>query len=211
MGWDPSLTAVAITLISTLVIAYSNRVGSRFPPEGMIAIFYMLASSAAILLIAKNPQGETDLMNVLFGNILTVNRRQLIETFAVALPCVLVTAVFFRMFMFTAFDREMASACGIKSDLWQAVYFLMLGTVIVVGIRMSGALLTFAYLVIPAYVGLRLSRSLKGVVAWGLLLGPVSTFLGLWLSFAKDLPTGPSVTIILVGFGLLSFVTSSLF
>jgi len=144
MGWDPSLTAIAITLTATLAIAYAGRISTRFPPEAIIAIFYMAASSLAILLISKNPQGEVDLMNVLFGNILTVNQRQLTETAFVAIPSavilILILSAFY--FIFTAFDREMASACGIRADLWQALYFLMLGSVIVVGIRMSGALLT---------------------------------------------------------------------
>src|SRR5262249_53216430 len=147
-------------------------------------------------------QGETDLMNVLFGNILTVNSRQLWETLAVGLPAIAVVLGFFRLFLFTAFDAEMASALGIRSAAWQAFFYLILGSVIVTGIRISGALLTFAYLVIPAYCGLRLSRNMKGVVLWSLAIGPLTTFFGLWASFLFDLPTGPTITALLVAISL---------
>jgi len=198
LGWNPSITAVAITLGATFALAVASHRSTRFPPEALVAITYMAASSAAILIIAKNPQGEVELMNVLFGNILTVSARQLWETLAVAVPSVVVVLGFMRSFVFTAFDAEMASALGIRSGAWQAFFYLILGSVIVSGIRISGALLTFAYLVIPAYCGLRLSRSVRGVVAWSLVIGPVATFVGLWASFSLDLPTGPTITALLV-------------
>jgi iron/zinc/copper transport system permease protein len=209
LGWNPSITAVVITLGATFSLALAGHRSSRFPPEALVAITYMAASSAAILIIAKNPQGEVDLMNVLFGNILTVNSRQLWETLAVGIPSIFIVLFFLRSFLFTAFDGEMASALGIRSGRWQAFFYLILGSVIVSGIRISGALLTFAYLVIPAYCGLRLSRTVKGVVAWSLGIGPVATFLGLWASFLFDLPTGPTITALLVVFSLFVIATKS--
>jgi zinc transport system permease protein len=203
IGLNPSLTGVAITLGATFILAIASHRPSRFPPEALIAIVYLLASSAAILMIAKNPQGEVDLMNVLFGNILTVNHRQLFEALAVAIPSFAVILIFFRHFLFTAFDTEMASACGIHAGVWQTLFYLILGSLIVTGIRTSGAMLTFAYLVIPGYCGLRLSRTMKGVAIISALIGPVCTFFGLWISFAHDLPTGPSITALLVIAALL--------
>lgn len=204
LGTNPSLTAVAITLGATFFLAIASHRPSRFPAEALIAIVYMAASSAAILMIAKNPSGEVDLMNVLFGNILTVNNHQLGEAIVVGVPATAIILFFFRSFLFTAFDSEMASTCGFSSGLWQSVFYLLLGGVIVTGIRISGALLTFAYLVIPAYCGLRLSQSMKGVVFYSLVIGPVTTFLGLWASFSWDLPTGPTITAILVVTAVLS-------
>lgn len=200
---NPSLTGVAITLGATFILAVASHRPSRFPPEALIAIVYLLASSAAIIMIAKNPQGEVDLMNVLFGNILTVSHHQLLEVLAVAIPSFAAIILFFRHFLFTAFDSEMASACGINSGIWHTLFYLILGSLIVTGIRMSGAMLTFAYLVIPGYCGLRLSRSMKGVAIISALIGPICTFLGLWISFANDLPTGPSITALLVIAALL--------
>jgi zinc transport system permease protein len=198
LGTNPSLTAVVITLVATFVLAFASRRTNRFPPEALIAIVYMFASSMAILMIAKNPAGEVDLMNVLFGNILTVNDHQLWESVWVAVPTVAFILFFFRFFVFTSFDPEMASTIGVSTSFWQASFYLMLGAVIVVGIRMSGALLTFSYLVIPAYCGLRISKKMKWVAAWSVVIGPTATFLGLWISFAHDLPTGPTITAVLV-------------
>ena len=204
IGMNPSVTAVLITLGATFLLAFFTHRASRFPAEALIAIVYMFASSAAILMIAKNPSGEVDLMNVLFGNILTVNNTQLTEALIVGIPTAGTLLLFFRSFLFTAFDSEMASTCGIAAPRWQALFYFFLGAVIVTGIRISGALLTFAYLVIPAYCGLRLSRSMKGVVLAAVIIGPLATFFGLWASFSWDLPTGPAITAILVVMALVS-------
>jgi ABC-type Mn2+/Zn2+ transport system permease subunit len=210
IGYDPSLVSIVVTFFAVFVLALATRRSGRFPAEALIAIVYMLASAAAILLIAKNPQGETEIMNVLFGNILTVNARQLWEAFGVGIATFLCLVVFFRSLLFSAFDPEMAMTCGLNSALWQALFYVMLGAEIVVGIRMSGALPTFAYLVIPAYAGLRLSRRMSGVVLWSVVVGPISTFIGLWLSFNYDLPTGPTITETLVAAGILSIAACNL-
>src|SRR5271169_1014512 len=67
----PFPVALVLTIVSFL--ALSRIVDSpRFPPEALIGILYAGGSAASVLLIAKAPRGEADILNILFGNILTV-------------------------------------------------------------------------------------------------------------------------------------------
>ncbi len=207
LGLDPTVTAVLITLSCSFILAFTQTKPSRFPNETNIAIMYLFASSLAILLIAKNPAGEVDLLNVLFGNILTVNKTQLLESLLVSVVCLACCGLFFKSIFFTSFDYEMAKAIGVNTLLWTVLFYFLLGFQIVTSIRLSGALLSFAYLVIPAYCGLRLANSMRNVVITSLLIGPISTFVGLWFSFNFDLPTGASMTAALVIAALLSIFT----
>ena len=208
-GLNPTVTAFAITLGCIGILAYIQSRPKRFPPEALIALVYMLASSAAVLLIAKNPAGETELLNVMFGNILTVHSEDLIKVGITSGLTFATVMFFFRCFLFVSFDPEMAAISGMKASLWHSIFYILLGVMIVVGIQLSGALLTFSYLILPAYVGLKLSKSLKGAVAWSLTLGPIATFFGLWLSFVYDLPSGPSITAVLGVCALLSSLRRS--
>ena len=204
MGFNPTMTSMVITLLSIGVLAFAQSKPSRFPPEALIALVYMLASSAAILLIAKNPAGESELLNVMFGNILTVHNEDILKASLASGVTLGLLLLFFRSFLFVAFDSEMALISGIKTNIWTSLFYILLGVMVVVGIQLCGALLTFAYLILPAYTGLKLTRSLKGAVALSLVLGPIATFLGLWASFAGDLPSGPAITVVLALGALLS-------
>lgn len=208
IGLDPTITAIFITLICTFVLAFTQTKPSRFPNETNIAMMYLFASSLAIILIAKNPHGEVDLLNILFGNILTVNQVQLYEAIIISTLSILTCGLFFRKIFFTSYDYEMAKAIGIKTLNWTLLFYLFLGLQIVTGIRLSGALLCFAYLVIPAYCGLRIARSIKTVLFLSMLIGPISTFIGLTISFNYDLPTGATITAVLVFFAFISILIS---
>ncbi len=68
---SPFPIAVALTILSFLFLA---RVADsrRLPPEALIGMLYAGGAAASVLLIAKSPRGEADILNILFGNILTV-------------------------------------------------------------------------------------------------------------------------------------------
>src|ERR1700704_4542687 len=77
LGWHPSGAAVQIAALSAalcgaMVLTWTER---RWPEvqEAIIGVVYVLASSAAILLLAKNPRGGENLKELLIGQILWVN------------------------------------------------------------------------------------------------------------------------------------------
>src|ERR1017187_4703774 len=71
LQYEPFAVALVLTVLTFLVL---SRVADspRLPPEALIGMLYAGGSAAAVLLIVKAPRGEADIVNVLFGNILTV-------------------------------------------------------------------------------------------------------------------------------------------
>lgn len=78
-----------------------------------------------------------------------------------------------------------------------------MGLIISFGIRVSGVLLIFAMLVIPAVVSLLFVKNINKVFFIAIMINLISVFLGLFGSFKLDLPSGPTIVAFLLGILLL--------
>ncbi len=104
--------------------------------------------------------------------------------------------LFFKEIQAILFDREIALAVGIPEKSLYYLIVFMLGLTIAVSMRMIGALLVDAFVLLPAMAAGMIARSLKQSFILSSLFGLVSGMSGLYLSFRFDLPA--SSTIILV-------------
>jgi ABC-type Mn2+/Zn2+ transport system permease subunit len=201
MGWNPSLISLALTLGG--VAAFSVKTKDRSTTqESVIGVGYAVASALAVLFVAKSAQGESRMLEVLSGNILTITPAQVWWMAGTAAAAVAVMALLGKQFLFSMFDQETAQAAGIRVGLWDLAFFLMLGVIISLAIRLAGTLLVFAFLVLPAVTGLLLSKRLDRIRAIAMASACVATIGGLYASVKMDLPTGPAIvacSFVLVG------------
>lgn len=184
---DPLLYALLFTFAGASLFALGNGEG-RIPQEAVMGIVYIVASAVAILLVAKVPHGEAEVLKVLFGDLLAVTSGQL-ELMSLLFGLVaLIHLVWRGRFTRLATQEEREGGWG-----WNLLFYLSLGLVIAVAIRSGGVLLVFSYLVIPAVASLLWAREMPWglVLAWG--VGLMGTAGGLMLSYRADLPTGASI------------------
>lgn len=200
VGLSPMLGSIAVMLAGVWLLSVRWG-GRRIRQDAFIGVGYVVASAFAILLIAKSPKGEGSLLDVLFGNILTVTASDVTAT-AVALALVLLFhAVFYKELLFVSFDPDTATASGFNSRLWEALLYVTIGLSIACAIHAVGVLLAFAALVIPAVTALLLTRRMAGAFTVSIIAGLLPVPIGLYLSFVADLPS--AATIVATSFGLL--------
>ena len=197
LGMHAEWVAMAATLVGVALLSIRPR-RVVLPAEGAIGIGFALASTLAILIIAKTPGGEGDTLLLLYGNILAVPPRELIELAFVSPLLILVHVLFRRQFFMVAFNPEISQAAGVRVQFWNFLLYMTLGVGIASGIHVAGSLLTFAYLVVPPLAGLMIARRAWHVLVFSLILAVAGTVLGIWGSVRWDLPTGPSIVAALV-------------
>ena len=95
---------------------------------------------------------------------------------------------------------------GIRVIVSELFYFFALGLAFSAASKVAGALLVFCYLVVAPSVALLLSRRLWLVMAVAVLVAIVSTMLGLYWSFSRDLPTNQTVAVTTCGGFVLVFL-----
>ncbi len=192
----PFPIALAMTVAS--FVALSRLSGSgRLPPETLVGMLYAGGSAASVLLIAKAPRGEADILNILFGNILTVPVEMLWTLAAVFAVLSLLQFFAAKEFLISAYDPDMGRALGIRVGAWNMLFYAALGVAVAVSIRAVGALLTFTMLVAPGAAALSLTQRLSRAFALATVLGVVSSVAGVALSYQYDLPTGSTIVAVL--------------
>lgn len=200
MGFNPFLGAVLLMFvgIGMFSVRWAPR---RVARESFIGVGWAVASAFGVIFIAKSAKGEAHMHDLLFGNILTVDPRSVLLT-AAGLALVLVAhALFAKEFLFVSFDADTAEASGYRARFWDLLLYTTIGLAIAFSIHTVGVLLAFAALVLPPVTALLLTRRLKAAFGASVLLGLVPVPIGLYLSFARDLPA--SAVIVAVMFVLL--------
>jgi ABC-type Mn2+/Zn2+ transport system permease subunit len=182
---------VAALLGVALLSIHPKKVG--LPGEGPIGIGYALASTLAILFVAKTPGGEADTLLLLYGNILAVPDWHLLELWVLAPALVLLHVLLRRRFLVTCFSPDAARASGVRVGAWTLLLYVTLGTGIAAGMEIAGSLLTFTYLVVPALAGQMLARRSWHMPAIAVAVAVVGTIAGLAGSVLWDLPSGPTI------------------
>lgn len=193
----PESVALAATLVGAAAFAVRPR-RVNLPSEGAIGIGFALASTLAILLVAKTPGGEGDTLLLFYGNILAVRPTELLELAIVCPLLVGAHALFSREFLIVSFNPDTARATGMRVGMWNLFLYATLGVGIAFGIRVAGSLLTFSFLVLPALSGLMLARKTWHMAAIAIVVAVVASVFGLDLSVHWDLPSGPTVVAALV-------------
>ena len=188
----PVAMALIVTIAGAMFFGMGGAGRGGVPHDAVIGVTYAVAAAAGILLIAKARVGEAhDLF--LQGNILGITRVDTYVLLAVAVPVLLVHAVFYKEFLFVSFDRETARTLGYRVRFWNLLLYLTLGVVIAYAMQFAGVMLVFNFLVLPAVTGILLARSMRGVFAVATAAGLLAAVLGFSASVPLDLPSGPTI------------------
>lgn len=195
-GGDPALYSAAFTMMGAFLFSALDFKNSRVPQEALIGIVYAVASALAILILSKAPHADSDVTAILFGNILAVMPGQL-QAMAIAfILIVLLGLVAHKKFMSVSIPSHEPNQTLQKPRLlgfWNLLFYLSLALVISYAIRAAGVLLVFSYLTVPAVSALFLFRKTAWVLLFSILLAGLTSFIGLYVSYAYDFPPGASI------------------
>lgn len=189
MGWEPQgikvqIAAVSAALLGALLLTWTEK---KWPEvqEALIGVFFVLAASAGILLLANNPHGGEHLKDLLAGQILWVSMSQLLP---VSLLTVLILAAWF----------------ALKDKMGRAGFYGLFALAVTASVQMVGIYLVFSSLIIPALAVRNWPESRKVLGAY--LIGATAYVLGLALSAIFDLPSGAVIVWCLAVVGVFSNV-----
>ncbi|MBL7154428.1 MAG: metal ABC transporter permease [Phycisphaerae bacterium] len=166
--------------------------------EAVIGISYAVTAAAALFLIGIAP-GHAHAQEMLAGNLLWVTWRHIILSLAVFCAVGLCFYVFRKPLSAISEDYHQAheSAIGGRIILWDFLFYSLLGVVITLAVRVTGVVVVFALLIIPATTSALFSARLGLRMLIALATVTAATILGLLLSYYFDFSVGPAVAIFL--------------
>ncbi len=203
------LTSIPLifTLGGALLMSFINIRDKRLKQEAVIGILYAFASALTVLFISKTAHGDSDIQEVLFGNILSVSWAQ-ITAMGIAFGAILlVQLVFFKKFfaLTESFENGLNHLVGIF-NIWNFLFYISIGLAIVFAVKVNGVIPVFSYLIIPAVSAIMLAKSRTAVLIIAIIISILGSFFGLNFSFHYDFPAGSSIVVVLGGIFLLAAI-----
>lgn len=185
-------------LFGILLNFLRNRTG--LSPDTLIGVFLSvsLALGASLLLMLAGKINVHILENVLFGSVLTVSPEDLLVLGIVALLVVALAVPLYNRIMLASFNPQLAAVRGVAVKTLDYLFVVMVTLVTVAAVKVIGAILVGALLVIPAAAARLVSQSLKGFFFASVLIATLSTLAGILLPIVFDLPIPSGAAIILV-------------
>jgi len=195
----------AFCLLSALGMVYVKR-RSTLPPDTLIGVFLALTLGLGIcLLVAVTRRFNIhQVESAMFGSLLTVTDGDLaLLVFAGILVCVLLAREYNGLLL-DSLSPPLASVEEIDSAYVEYLFAVLLTVAIVVSLKVIGALLVEALVVVPAAAARNLARSTRGYLLWSIGIAFLAGAGGLGISTRLLVPTGGAVVLAL---SLLFFVT----
>jgi zinc/manganese transport system permease protein len=180
---------VAVALLAGLV---ARR--SALREDASLAAFYLISLAIGVLLVSVKSR-NIDLLHVLFGSVLSLDREALMLIGGIATTSLFGLAVLYRPLVIECADPDFMRQAGGPGMLAHLGFLLLAVLNLVAGFHALGTLMAVGIMILPAATARLLCERLDTMLAVAVgsaLLGSIG---GLLMSFHLDVPAGPAVVL----------------
>jgi zinc/manganese transport system permease protein len=202
LGLSATLGFFAFCIAAALVIAAVPRTAggaSSSEEAALIGTVQAFALAAGFLFVSLYGGFLNGLTSVLFGSFLGITDAQVVTLAVVAVVVVAMLAVVRKPLLFSSVDPDVASARGVPSRLLSTMFLVVLGSAVAEASQITGALLVFALLVVPAASAQVLTARPGASFALATGFGIAITWAGLACAYYSPYPVGFWTTTIAFG------------
>lgn len=201
---NPTYGAIISALAAALLI---SRIQQKHAAreDSLIGAIWVSGMALGLLCFQVTPS-YVDPMSYLFGNILLINRQELIIT---AILGIIVTGCLFRYhkeLTGIAFDPEFAELRGLQIHRWNLLLLTLTALTIVIMVSLVGIVLVIALLTLPPALAMHKKASSQALLIRSTIACAMLMTGGTLVSYAIDLPAGP----VIIGITGVSYLCSTL-
>lgn len=198
--------AVVVGVLAALGISAISQ-NSRIKSDASIGIVFSASFALGIILITM-AESATDLTQILFGNILHVRSSDMWLTIGIGVIVLATVIVFFKELLVSSFDETMAEVYGLKTRLIHYGIMVLLTLVTVASLQTVGIILVVSMLITPASTAYLLTNRLSTMIILASSFGALSSIIGIYFSFAYNLPSGPVIALAATAIFLIALIFS---
>lgn len=202
-GVNPILAAMAFAVASACGVQWMSARG-RIREDSAIAVFWTFGMAIGIIFSFLAPGFTPDLSSYLFGNILTINRTDILLLAILSMVLAVFFTLFLRPIMAIAFDREFARSQRMPVTFFEYALMMLIALTIVSCLRMVGIVLAISLLTLPQMTANLFTYSFKRIIWLSIGIGYLSCLGGLFLSYKLQIPSGAAIIFISILFYALS-------
>ncbi|MBU6229364.1 MAG: metal ABC transporter permease [Cyanobacteria bacterium REEB459] len=205
LGLNPAAVLLPFAVAFALGVTYLLE-RTRLWTDALLNIIYSSSLAIAIITLTFVGQYKGGLNNLLFGDILAIQPMDLALSGGLLIGTGVFLGLTLRTQMLITLHEPLAIARGVAVSAHRTAFIVLLSLAVGISIKAIGVLLVSAFVVIPACAARLLSRTFTSYVLLSASLGGLSAVVGMVVSAAMDLPSGPSIVATQLGFFLLAMV-----
>lgn len=190
-GVDPFIGAfLALGAVTVIVFFLERRFALSI--DAIVGVAFTVALAIGMILVPNERAIEA-----LFGDIATVGREDVVFGVSLGIALIILTLVLFKRFAHATFSKELSRDETAADGRAEFLFLIAVALAIALGIKVVGALLMGAMMILPVVAAKNVAWSLKSMTAFAVALGVCEMVGG--ISFAKTYGVVPGAAIILIG------------
>ncbi len=188
---------VGIFTIALMVVLalYCLERRDSLPTDTLLGLFSHGGLALGIVLLSFFPDMRLSLHSLLFGDILTVSRLDLLSVWVGGAAGLTVLYWIWRPLLVTTVNADLAAVSGLRPARAHLIFGVLLAAVIAASIKIVGVLLIVALLIIPAATVRRFASSPENMALGAAIMGILAVMGGLFASASFNTPSGPSIVV----------------
>jgi zinc transport system permease protein len=192
LGFSPLKVSIPLVMLAAFLLL-RIREHSKLRGDAAIAIISCSSLAIGVIIMSMTVGMNTDICNYLFGSILAIKQEEVYLCVAISVVIFALFAFFYNKIFAVIFDESYAKASGTNIEFYNMLLALLTAVIIVIGMRIMGAMLISSLIIFPALTSMRLLKTFKSVIICSCILSVVCFMLGIVVSFAYSIPTGASI------------------
>ncbi|WP_237205376.1 anchored repeat-type ABC transporter permease subunit [Rothia nasimurium] len=200
---------VAGVITAILVAIFSQN--QKLKEDSVIGIFFAGSFALGITIISLAPGYSGSVQDFLFGSIVGISGADVAQAAAIAAVLALVLGLFHKEIVAVSLDKESAKAAGLPVLALDILLYVVVTVSVVISLQTLGNVLVLALLVVPAASARLLCSILGRMMVFAPAFGAVTSTVGLYLSWAFNLPTGGVIVLTMIAGFLLTWLVRGQF
>ncbi|MCM1299456.1 MAG: metal ABC transporter permease [Firmicutes bacterium] len=189
----PLNVAIPVVIIAAFFLLRLSQ-NSKLKGDALIAIISCSALSVGMIVVSVF-EVNIDVNSYMFGSILALQTEDVILSVVSSLTVIVLYVLFYNKIFAVTFDESFSKATGITTGLYNGLIAVLTAVVIVVGMRLMGALLISGLIIFPSLSAMRICKSYRGVTLFSVAISVSCFIIGLFVTFYLPVPTGACIVV----------------
>ena len=194
IGVNILIAAIPAAILLALLLGYLiNK--SNIGEDTAIGIIFSSFFALGFILLSIFKNIALNVEDLLFGQILGVSSFDVSITLILTTIVIITSFILYKQFLFISFDPKGAKVAGIKVNLFNNIFLVLLSLAIIAALQSVGIILVLSMLITPAAASKLIIKSFPNTIITGAIFGITASMSGLYLSYYLDFPSGPSMAL----------------
>lgn len=195
LNFVPLFFALPIVLFAAFFLLWLSE-NNKIRGDAAVAIISNSFLSIGIIVVSATSGMNTNIWSFMFGSVLAISNFDLFLSIFFSLFVIMLFIFFYNKLFAIIFDENFAKVLGIKMCFYNFLIAALISVIVVIGMKIVGALLMASLIVFPTLTSMRVFRTFKLVAVISALISVFCFFVGLILSYVFSWPTGATVVLV---------------